>query len=243
MIALAEANDPSSDMLKRLNGDRVQWHLLRSGCDRIRVFTRFAGRYLQEKSNTRYTSVRELTTPGLQHTVLVGIVHLPSKLHVSRESQILIAGSVSEEIDRLEKVKKHKRTIVFGDFNMDPFEPGMVAAGALHSVFGRVIAAEQTRIVHGRQYTFFYNPMWSHYQDEPGRPSGSYFSRRAEEVCQFWHVFDQVIVRPELLPFFTSDAVRIVHSIGDQTLIDNQGKPRTQFFPDHLPLSFELLLQ
>ena len=52
----------------------------------------------------------------------------------------------------------HPRTVLVGDFNMNPFESGMVGAAALHSAMSRQVWSRGSRTVKGHEYPFFYNP-------------------------------------------------------------------------------------
>ena len=92
----------------------------------------------------------------------------------------------------------HQRTVVFGDFNMNPFETAMVSSTGLNAVMSRRIAARVSRKVLGRDYRFFYNPMWEHFGDAKSDTAGSYHYDNSEHVNYFGNVFDQVLVRPEL---------------------------------------------
>jgi hypothetical protein len=59
--------------------------------------------------------------------------------------------------------------VLVGDFNMNPFQEGVVAANGLNAVMARRVAARRrTRVVQEREYPFFYNPMWGHFGDVVG---------------------------------------------------------------------------
>ena len=59
----------------------------------------------------------------------------------------------------------HTRTVIVGDFNMNPFEPGMAGILGFQAVMDRRIAQRITRTVDRKEYSFFYNPMWSRLGD------------------------------------------------------------------------------
>ena len=65
--------------------------------------------------------------------LLIVAVHLPSKLYQTDDDQAFYARRLSEEISEQEKEIGHNRTMVIGDFNMDPFETGMILADGLHA--------------------------------------------------------------------------------------------------------------
>ena len=78
----------------------------------------------------------------------------------------------------------------------------------------RSIAREVSRIVGGQKRKFFYNPMWSRYGDGTIGPPGTYFYRGGQ-VSHFWHMLDQVLLRPSLLDYYSHGAMQIVEKIGE----------------------------
>jgi len=53
-------------------------------------------------------------------------------------------------------------------------------------------------------------------------------------------MFDQVLVRPQLLGRFRNETVRIVERVGKAQLLDRRGIPDASRFSDHLPVLFRL---
>jgi hypothetical protein len=80
---------------------------------------------------------------------------------------------------------------------MNPFETGLVSAAGLNSVMSRRVASRETRKVQGREYRFFYNPMWSHFGDARDDTAGSYYYDAGEHVNYYWNMFDQVLLRAD----------------------------------------------
>ena len=99
----------------------------------------------------------------------------------------------------------------------------MIVAGGLHAVMSRRIARRKTRLVQRQKYKFFYNPMWSHFGDH-GDACGTFYFEGAEHLCYYWNLFDQVLLRPDLLEGFAPEKVRIPTSIGDYPLLQD-GQP------------------
>jgi hypothetical protein len=182
-------------------------------------------------------SARELRTEGAPPLLLVA-AHLPSKLHSSAESQHEDALALAQLVRSAERACGHRRTVLFGDLNMDPFEPGIVGARSLHGVMDRSLAREEHRTVGNERYDYFYNPMWSLLGDRSSGPPGTYFVRRSEAVAYFWHSFDQVLFRPDLLDDLPLDPVRIVTRAGEHALLTPRGRPNATGYSDHLPLLF-----
>ncbi len=150
--------------------------------------------------------------------VIIAAVHFPSK----RDRDDLDFHSFAEEfrkkLENLERVRKHSRSVIVGDFNMNPFEDGMIAAKCLHTVMDCEIAKKRGRIVQGNFYKYLYNPMWGRMGDTSPGPSGTYFYQRSAQRDYFWHTFDQVLIRPDLLPAFPIDKLEVVQSVNATTL-------------------------
>ena len=125
---------------------------------------------------------------------------------------------------------------------MNPFEPGVVAAAGLHAVMSREVASRQSRTVQGRDYRFFYNPMWNHFGDANSDTAGSYFYSASEQVSYFWNVFDQVLIRPDLAARFDPGSLKMLKSTGRQSLVRDNGRPNSTQYSDHLPIVFDLAL-
>ena len=115
----------------------------------------------------------------------------------------------------------------------------MVIAGGLHAVMSRRIAARNTRTVQWQKYKFFYNPMWNHLGDN-GEACGTFYFEGGEHLCYYWNLFDQVLLRPDLLEGFAPEGVRILTSIGKYSLLQDDGRPDKEMASDHLPVTLEL---
>lgn len=138
-------------------------------------------------------------------------------------------------IREAEKSEGHNRTLLIGDFNMDPFDKGMFHANGLHAVMDKSIALTKKRVFKREDFFFFYNPMWSRIGDESHGPPGTYFLNRSGRIQnRFWSMFDQVLIRPELLPYYESKNLHVIESINNRSILRN-GKPDTTI-SDHLPL-------
>jgi endonuclease/exonuclease/phosphatase family metal-dependent hydrolase len=243
IVILAECSiSPQSmiDALHRRTGRR--FNSPSSKCEKIVIYTRFPEGFLDALCEGKRFTIRRLTLPGLDEILIVA-THFPSKLHWSREDQVLECAVLSDEIRLAEQKAGHSRTMLVGDLNMNPFEDGVVGAKGLHGVMTRQIAAKQTRIVQEREYPFFYNPMWGRLGDETEGPPGTYYDQRSKPVCFFWNMFDQVLLRPELLPFFRNEEMKILTEDGDEPFVNQTGLLDDSIASDHLPILFRLNLR
>jgi hypothetical protein len=119
---------------------------------------------------------------------------------------------------------------------MDPYSPGVVGARGLHAVPTRAIAAKGSRKVAGKEYRFFYNPMWSFFGDRSAGPAGTHFYS-GKHVSSYWHIYDQVLLRPSVVPKLHE--VRILDGDGETSFVTETGRPRKSG-SDHLPILVKL---
>lgn len=245
ILMLVESSIPSGKLLRVINEQAsrpffLPFTLLTS----VSIYTRFSSRFLRavEEDPDARLSIRRLVLPsGVD--LLLAVVHLPSKLRWNESSQHQFCPRVAERIAIAESRVGHSRTLVVGDFNMNPFEPGMVSGYGFHAVMRRDIAAEKHRTIVGEKRQFYYNPMWSFMGDASGGPSGTYFYRRSEPVCYFWNTFDQVLLRPALLDCFRNADLQILTTDGVTEFTGRHKRPDHRRVSDHLPILFGLDLQ
>ncbi len=156
--------------------------------------------------------------------VLVVIVHLHSRRN--REASTLTAFSFDRirEIREVESQLDTRNTVVVGDFNMNPFDAGMIGAHGFHATMD---PSRQSRILNGRHYDHFYNPMW---KCMGGSPLGTHYHSQSGENELFWHTLDQILVRPAL----KVRGVRIIDELGDVRMVHSRGLDPA--LSDHLPV-------
>jgi endonuclease/exonuclease/phosphatase (EEP) superfamily protein YafD len=241
LVILAECAMPPARVLEELNDQSPDYQYAWGNCGHLTFFTRFEAERLTPLLESSRVSIRRLSLADCK-PILVAAAHLPSKIGNSDESQILESAHLSRMIADVEAREGHQRTMLLGDLNMNPFEAGMVGArGGLHAVMSRQIAQRQTRRVQRERYPFFYNPMWNFLGDR-AETSGTFYFENAEPVCYFWNMFDQVLLRPELLEGFEPEQVRILREVRGMSLLQN-GRVDKDMCSDHLPVSVELTLE
>jgi len=206
---------------------------------RIPLFTRLPAGSVIDRFNHasgRLTISEVLTASGVK--VLLGALHHQSQAVWDSEEQALHATVLARDMVRTEDVAGHRRTVLVGDFNMNPFDLGVIAAHTLNAVMDRDIARAEERTVGGEVYRFFYNPMWGCFGDRTPGPQGSYFYQASSPASYYWHVFDQVLLRPALMDSLTE--LRILDHDGEESLLSDRRRPFAARFSDHLPLLFRL---
>jgi len=241
VLMFAEFSIGPVGLLKVLNRNTADFFYAPGNCLKIEIFTRFIDDFIKPVYESDRLTVRHLKLPAMMD-ILLAVSHFPSKNHWKDSSQAFECAELSEEIRRIEKDVGHSRTVLVGDFNMNPFENGLVSANGFNAVMSRHIAEKKSRVVQDRAYPFFYNPMWSLFGDASPGPPGTYYNSRSEHISFFWYMFDQVLIRPDLLDSFSNKDLEILDSDGEISFLTKNGIPDDRIVSDHLPIIFKLRL-
>ena len=239
LLMLAECDIHPTALLDILNAARPMFRYIPVLSRGFELFATFSPDFLTPLYDSDKITIQRLSLPA-RLDVLLCIVHLPSKLRWSGESQALECTRLARIIREVEARVRHERTVLVGDLNMNPFEAGVVGAAGFNATMARQVASRGSRSVQGERYPFFYNPMWGHFGDHRGNAGGSYYYDSGQHVNYYWNVFDQVLVRAELIPRFPVEELRIIASTPSRTLLSQQGRPDGKVGSDHLPLLFKL---
>lgn len=243
VIVLAEVDFETTNLLLALNQDKVEYFPENpiSQCQKIRILSKFNYDFIAPISEDTRLTIRELTLPYAEKMLIVA-VHLVDKMSQSEKSQHLEAAKIVQIIRNAEIENNTERTLIVGDFNMNPFEDGMIQANSFNAVMSSKMAEKQSITIQEKQYGYFYNPMWSLFGDVKNVVPGSYHYRRNELVNHPWNIFDQVLIRPSLLPNFDKSSLHFVDNVAGKTLLTKSGTPNSKNYSDHLPLVFTINL-
>lgn len=228
IIFLAEYEDNIQSLICAL--DMQSYFTL--GCDRIKV--------IGKKKNVE---------PGIQGTrysiqiienkYILCAMHLPSQMRYGhQERRNIIIQTILNDLQDTEKRLNSKRTIILGDFNEDPYEDGCLSAVNFHGLPSMNDALKSYRIIEGKQFEMFYNPMWNLFGDF-NFPPGTYYYAGSDPKCSYWHIFDQVMIRACLKNEFLKDSLEIITKAGKKDLLNTKGYPNKEY-SDHLPIVFEI---
>jgi hypothetical protein len=173
------------------------------------------------------------------------LVHGPDRRNAPQDdTRRFLFGRVRETIRFLESALGHRRTVILGDLNANPYDPSVLGADGLHAIGARRVRGQTDRRIRNSQRVgFFYNPMWRLYGTDPAGDSGaaSYYYREGSEATEpFWHMLDQVVIRPEFADRLPPTELRIVTTVGTEPLTDTDGRPDADVGSDHLPVTFLL---
>ena len=228
-------------ILNSVNNDYFDANVV-SNSRKVFFFTKFYPHFIipiSEDSANRY-SIRSLTLPKTQK-ILIGGVHLIDQKNYSKESRLHFSSIMKQEIDRVEIEKNISKTIIIGDFNMNPFEAGLANQNGLNASSTRSIANKISRKILSKEYSYFYNPSWSLMGDLYNEPSGTHYYSKSGYDSLFWNLFDQAIIRPDLIANFDNKSYQIITKFQKTSLLNSNGIPDKTNFSDHLPITLKLV--
>jgi hypothetical protein len=250
VLILAECPMLPAAVLTALNQNAADYFFAECQCAKLQLYTRFSDEYVlpvhrdgESMTGDDFT-FRRMKLPALREEFLLCAVHFPSKLRQAPIDQTTFAFKFAEVLAEAEEVTGHTRTVLVGDLNMNPYEDGVVITAGLHAVMTRGIALKETRRVKFESNLYFYNPMWSHFGEKKAGHAGTYYYSTPKTRADFWNIYDQVMVRPALLPYFRDEEVQVLWR-DDQTglpLTSPDGIPVSDEVSDHLPVLFRLHL-
>jgi len=249
VIVLLEDLIPQAKVLTTLNNKFAKYFFCKNNNRHISIYTSFDKRSFEfKKTQSKYLSLVEFRF--FKKSILFGGIHLPSKLTLpSGVSQAFVAHETKLEVESIENEIGHTNTILVGDFNMNPFELGMVEPNGFNSVMSRQVASAIMRKVSGlgtgssKEYQYFYNPMWSFLGDLSNFSPGTYyFYENSFDNHYRWNMLDQILIRPSLISNFTSKSLQIIESDAHgNSLIDDKTKTKAKSqLCDHLPVIFSM---
>jgi exonuclease III len=125
--------------------------------------------------------------------------------------------------------------IICGDFNQNPYDSGVVAGGCFNATSDRMIAKKMKRIIQGKPYLYFYNPMWKFYGSSE-RPFGTYFYKSSDHIVVNWNILDQFLISSSLLDSVSDNDFRIITKTKKHNFLRKNGNIDFRNYSDHLPI-------
>lgn len=171
--------------------------------------------------------------------LLLFAVHLPSQLHKSESEITTFCCRVKNEIESIERECGNNKSLIVGDFNMNPFSKGMIDVYAFNSIMCKKTSMKIKRRVDKQDMYYFYNPMWHVMGNRDNNVLGSYYHHKCAS-SYVWNSFDQVIIRPHIVELLDEKELKFINEFGKHNLIKSNGKLDTKRYSDHLPLLFKL---
>lgn len=241
ILFLAESQMNVAEILTALNEKEINYFYNYDAiCSKIQMFSKFQDQYVQPiTSSLRYT-VRLIDILGYPKFNLM-CLHFQSKVNWDSHDQAAHSMELNSTINDFETRTNSKMTLVIGDFNMNPFDFGMVQTTGLHSVMSKEVALKKSRIVGGKEYPFFYNPMWSFFGDHgKGSVNGTIYNTLSKPINYFWNIFDQVLIRPDMIQYINEDELEIISQLSDNHSLLKKSQIIDDSISDHLPISITI---
>ena len=233
IVILAEYCANINELLNMLLLEGRNMHqYITSGCERITILGSIND--VQPSFQSSYASCQII-----QNNYLLCCVHLPSQIYEnSNRKREIIISQIIEDICLKEKELNSDNTIVVGDFNMNPYELGCTDAAFFHGIPIYKESIRKSRIIAKQEFKMFYNPMWNFWGDF-SPPYGTYYYNGSTSDNIYWHIYDQVLIRPILRERFITESLKIITSAKELSLLDKCGHPNVDI-SDHLPITFQI---
>ncbi|QEL16125.1 endonuclease/exonuclease/phosphatase family protein [Limnoglobus roseus] len=171
---------------------------------------------------------------------LLGLIHGLDRRNHSDGSRMHQLRTFAANIQFFESSKSigHRRTVLAGDFNANPFEPAMVSVNGLHAIGTRSIRGETARTFSAQTHDYFYNPMWRLFGYGIDSASATHYHNGYTDTEHLWHMLDQVVLRPEAMEQFVEPELRILTGTMDLSFTDAHQCPNARTASDRFPVVF-----
>jgi endonuclease/exonuclease/phosphatase family metal-dependent hydrolase len=224
-----------------------------AGADAVQVYSQWPARSWERKTtDSRYTIWK--VSLRRYREFHVAAVHFTSSQNDYGDGQRECAIALRHDLEGCEQALFRRNgpeqgqpplSIVMGDLNASPWDPGVVGVYGLNATPLRATAASTDRIHQGRHYPYLFNPMWRFLRSEY---PGTYYGKEDAPVRFDWYLLDQILVRPSVLTLFDrdndpeGDDVRILIHDGERDLVDGPLRKPIAGISDHLPIMFRFRL-
>ncbi len=235
-MVLIEAEVPNKDTLSALKAEvSADFYVPTTGTDRFQCFSRQRELDLSEVHLGARTSIRRLVLGT--HTGLLVLVHGVDPRNNDPDTRQSFAQTVATEVRHATGLQSTNRVMMLGDFNINPYDPGMNQAPAFNAMMTKTCVAPGVRTHLKEEYDLYYNPMWSLFGDGSTGPAGTVYDT-SNQGPYGWSMFDQVVISHSLVHCFHS--VEILTQAGEYSLADKKGRPSRRRASDHFPILVEM---
>lgn len=232
IVMLAEYTADPNELIGKLASKEICMQKYSSCCERISMFGRVED--IQYRTDSDHSVIRIINKKDI-----LCCVHLNSKIYSGHEEQReILIEQIIKDIRDVEHELKTENTIIVGDFNTNPYDSSLINARYFHGMPIYEEAKRKSRIIAGKEFHMFYNPMWNFLGDFQ-QPYGTYYHGGNDTINTYWNIFDQVILRPSLVERFVKDSLIIITETKTRFLLDKNGHPNKNI-SDHLPIMFEI---
>jgi len=148
ILILSEVDFSISDLIIKLNKTSANYFLPHpiSQCSKIKIVTKFHYDFIKPIYENDRMTIRMLDLP-LRIKTLLTCIHFIDKRNYKEESQYVQSTKTIRDIHRIEQKYNISSNIIVGDFNMNPFEKGMINADGFNATYSSIIANSEKKII------------------------------------------------------------------------------------------------
>lgn len=241
-VLLAETQRfDNNQLLKTLNSNNTFRDRNIEGVKRFIAFDNLPNVDVDQKTD-KGGRITSLKYEMKDQKILLNLVHLRDKFF---NDDSTLSGHARQHADRIRLVEglcKTENTIVVGDFNLNPYDAGMLEADAFNATMSKtVIKNLNPRVFGEREYKYFFNPSWNLLGKENNQDilGTYYFSNLSQNKLSYWHVLDQLLLRGDILHNLEEETFKIIFNLPGYDIIKD-GVPNDKEYSDHLPIIFTL---
>jgi Endonuclease/Exonuclease/phosphatase family len=245
VVILAESSCDPKLLVERLSSaGRIYSSLpLPLPTERFQFFAGYTGEVVRGFHDHNRLYLVDFQAPG-HPSIILGAVHLESGLHLERTERHSRCAPLARLVREMQIDQDHARTIVVGDFNLNPFDDGMIFTEGFGAMMTKSLV-KKSAMTRGGRFNRFYNPIWARLGRETDEgPPGTYYWNQHRPSNIYWNYLDQVLVGHDLLDYFPDSRFRILTSIpgddGPRKLIRSTKEHWKVDVSDHLPLIFDV---
>jgi hypothetical protein len=163
---------------------------------------------------------------------LLAVIHGLDPVNYDIASRSSFASEMVRDLREVMEVNQTAKALIIGDFNLNPFDAVMNQAAGFNAMMTKSCTEKGARRFAGKDYDYFYNPMWSFLGDlSPGVPGSIYY--RGNRGQYGWNMFDQALVHHSLASCLSD--VKIINAHHGIPLANTRGLPNSKL-SDHFPL-------
>jgi len=245
VVILAEASVDDPSLLVRFNaGDRT-FRAMPTPHKYIKIYAGYPdGFFSGWNRDEGRLCLRGLNFPD-HPEIILGALHLKSGRYAERAERREHAVPAASAVREAQRFFKHARVIITGDFNLNPYDEGMISPSGFGAMTSKTLVKKY--VFHqGDRFSRLYNPSWRILGRPPSKgPPGTYYWDAHRPFNTYWNCLDQVLVGHDLLDRFPDDGFRILTAIpgrsGGRSLIrETRQHWYLDEISDHLPLVFDL---
>ena len=256
VLILVENKNINNDLIKRaLSFDAVSLNANNKFAKWVNVYYKLNDEY-KIAHHSEYTEIDHDSLPPKQVNrvqvfkiigkssleIFFSCVHFPSELYHDEISHLQIAPNYKEKIHSL--TNNSSKAFIVGDFNMNPFDLGMVEPMGFYAFNNRELVTDDQKLKYGSRRALYYNPCWTLLGDyisksnyvESKRSGGSfYYGKRASRNI-YWHLIDQIIIRKSIIDNFIESELEVIETPEISKFLYSTTKILNEI--DHFPLKF-----